>query len=484
MKFRAIILLTISILAMGCPKSLPFKKSSSSTTGWAYNNSKNGGFEYKADYSQNAGPGLVYLQGGTFTMGRVEQDVMYESNNIPRRITVASFYMDETEVRNIDWREYLYWLRRVHPQYPEVYAAALPDTLVWRSELSFNEPYLENYLRHAAYAEYPVVGVSWLQADEYCKWRTDRVNERILVNQQILAEETTQSGQNTFTSESYLNGLYNGADGKRPLKTPGRDGTVRRTSMSDGIVLPRYRLPTEAEWEFAAVALIGNTTEEVVSDRRIYPWNGSHIRSIEKQTRGMMMANSVRGRGDYMGVAGALNDGFEITAPVRSFDPNDAGLYCMAGNVNEWVQDVYRPTSFQEFNEFQPLRGNVYTNYKKDASGKFITNQLGVMIKDTVANYTNYRDGDFKSNIDESLWKNKDDSIKSNLSTDIMYPKATDNYEPRISDKVRVYKGGSWRDRTYWLGPGTRRYLDESKSAVDLGFRCAMTNLGDSNNQK
>jgi len=91
--------------------------------------------------------------------------------------------------------------------------------------------------------------------------------------------------------------------------------------MSDGIVLPRYRLPTEAEWEYAALGLIGATEEEMVTDRRIYPWKGNQIRNSDKKHRGEFLANSVRGRGDYMGVASALNDGYEITAPVRSFLP-------------------------------------------------------------------------------------------------------------------------------------------------------------------
>ncbi len=475
MRFYTVILLSFSLLIASC-SLMPKKKTASSTTGWDYNNPKNGGFEYNADYSQSAGPGLVYVQGGTFPMGRVEQDVIFENNNTPRRVTVASFYMDETEVRNVDWREYLYWLQRAYPSNPEVYRAALPDTLVWRNEMAYNEPFLENYLRHAAYSEYPVVGVSWIQATNYCKWRTDRVNERILINDKILAEDTKQSGQNVFTSDSYLNGLYNGTDGKRPLKNLGKDGATRRTSMSDGIVLPRYRLPTEAEWEYAAVALVSNLDEEVITDRRIYPWNGNQIRSTEKNERGQFMANSVRGRGDYMGVAGSLNDGFEITAPVKSFQPNDLGLYCMAGNVNEWVQDVYRPTSFQEFNEFQPLRGSVYTNFRKDSAGNFSRNDLGEMIKDTVANFTNFKDGDTQSNIDAEIWK---DSTKSKNSSDLMYTDLKGDFKSRISDHSRVYKGGSWKDRPYWLSPGTRRYLDERKSTNDIGFRCAMTKLGD-----
>ncbi len=269
-----------------------------------------------------------------------------------------------------------------------------------------------------------------------------------------------------------------GNEGKRPLKNLVKDGANRRPSMSDGIVLPRYRLPTEAEWEYAAVALVGNTDEEVVTDRRIYPWNGSHIRSTEKSLRGVFMANSVRGRGDYMGLAGALNDGFEITAPVKSFSPNDLGLYCMAGNVNEWVQDVYRPSSFQEVNEFQPLRGSVYTKFKKDASGNVMLQDsgkdIGQLKKDTTSNYVNFRDGDVQTNIDASEIK---DPLKS---SSFMYNDPKNLFEARISDHIRVYKGGSWKDRPYWLGPGTRRYLDEAKSTNDIGFRCAMTKLGDS----
>lgn len=456
------------------------KKSVSSTTGWAYNDAKNGGFEYRSGYSQNSGPGLIYIQGGTFAMGRVEQDVMFDGNNIPRRVTVASFYMDESEVRNVDWREYLYWLQRVYPNDRAVYSSALPDTLVWRDELSYNEPYLENYLRHAAYSEYPVVGVSWVQADKFCRWRTDRANEGILIDEQKLSPDLAQTGDKIFTSDGYLNGVYDGVEGKKPIKNLAKDGGTRRVNMSDGIVLPRYRLPTEAEWEYAALGLVGNSEEEVVLERRIYPWNGNQIRNSDKKGRGEMMANNVRGRGDYMGVAGFLNDGYEIAAPVKSFQPNDYNLFCMAGNVNEWVQDVYRPNSFTDVNEFQPLRGNVYTNYRRGTDGKPIKDQYGELVRDTVANFTNYKDGDYQSIISESEeWKN--DSIA--VSTGEMYSSGAGETSPRISDHSRVFKGGSWKDRTYWLSPGTRRFMDERKSTNDLGFRCAMTHLGDSNSK-
>ena len=207
-----------------------------------------------------------------------------------------------------------------------------------------------------------------------------------------------------------------------------------------------------------------------------------------------MMANNVRGRGDYMGTAGFLNDAHETTAPVKTFEPNDYGLYCMAGNVNEWVQDVYRPSSSMEVNEFQPLRGNVYTNYRVDSvTGLPLKNKYGELIRDTAkigVNFINYRDGDYQSILrEDDEWKQDTIEVIENGKpvkmikprTTEMYASGTGTSTPRISDHTRVYKGGSWKDRTYWLGPGTRRPLDERKSANDLGFRCAMVHLGESN---
>jgi gliding motility-associated lipoprotein GldJ len=395
--------------------------------------------------------------------------------------------MDQTEVRNVDYREYLHWIKRVFIDYPEVYRNALPDTLVWRSALAYNEPYVQYYFRHPAYNEYPVVGVNWLQANDYCVWRTDRVNEMRLIEEGILDLDPNQVGRENFNTEAYLAGQYEGLVIENlPSLDPNQES--RRVTLEDGIILPRYRLPTEAEWEYAAVALIGNTYEERIYERRMFPWDGHNVRYPEGKQQGTMLANFKRGRGDMMGTAGDLNDNGSITVPVTSFWPNDYGLYCMAGNVNEWVADVYRPLSYEDVEDFNPYRGNVFETLVRNEDGSIAQkDSLGRLKKRPIteeeaalrdnynkADYRNYRDGDLQSRID---FENQE-AARGAASTGEMYSKEENDWASLISDKVRVYKGGSWRDRVYWLNPATRRFLDEEKAKDDLGFRCAMTNVG------
>jgi gliding motility-associated lipoprotein GldJ len=491
-KMRAIlIVMSASLLLVSC--SLFKKKGGdnvSTTTGWEYNNPDMGGFEVAQGVDQQTGPGLVLIEGGRFTMGQVAQDVLFDWNNKPRTVTVSSFYMDETEVRNVDYREYLFWLRRVYVDYPEVYRRALPDTLVWRSPMGFNDPYVQYYFRHPSYNNYPVVGVSWIKANDFCLWRTDRVNEKLLIDQGELNPDPDQKNQNNFNTESYLAGQYEGVVNQlRESLNPNQ--TERRTNFEDGLLLPSYRLPTEAEWEFAAYALRGNTFEERVYERRIFPWDGHNVRNSATKYRGEMMANFVRGRGDMMGVAGSLNDNASITTDVKSYWPNDYGLYCMAGNVNEWVQDVYRPMTSNDIDEFNPFRGNVYTDLRRDANGKVVTKgNLGRLYVDTVkdidvatrynyqkGDYRNYRDGDQASALGD--WKtpdNKAGSLRMYAQESAGGDQA--DFTTLINDNARVYKGGSWKDRAYWLNPSTRRYLDQNESRDDIGFRCAMIRVG------
>ena len=470
-KLFLLVALSGLLFTLGCKRA-----EKSSTTGWNYNDQAWGGFE-KLDYEgQPTGPNLVLIQGGTFSMGETEEDVTFEWNNVPRRVTVSSFYMDETEVANIDYREYLFFLKRVWgTNYPEVWRKALPDTLVWRDELSYNEPFVETYLRHPAYDNYPVVGVNWLQATDYCKWRTNAVNEMILIERGVLNNNPDQTDSDVFDTEAYLAGQYQGSVNQNlpDLKTGGE----RPVRFEDGILLPKYRLPTEAEWEYAALALQGNqvtSRDEVISDRKIYPWNGSTARYKKRDgLQGEILANFKRGRGDYMGMAGKLNDGAHIPADVRSFMPNDYGLYNMAGNVSEWTADVYRPMTSGTLDDpgnhdLNPFRGNVFkqrvlnedgTLAEKDSLGK-IRYEIGN--DSLVANRDNYKRNYLKNYNDGD-----DEFIK------YLYGKTT-----LINDKARVIKGGSWADRLYWLSPGTRRFKDEEKGDRTIGFRCAMTRTG------
>jgi len=447
-------------------------KEKSAVTGWNYNDPKNGGFEVVPYDEQETGPGLVLIEGGTFTMGRTEQEITQDWNNIPRRVTVSSFYMDETEVANVHYLEYLYWISRVFgADYPEVYQKALPDTLVWRDRLAYNEPLVELYLRHPAYQQYPVVGVNWLQASDFCVWRTDRVNEQILVREGILRVNPNQINEDNFNTQAYLSGQYEGlvkSDLMDLNPSSGTNGT-RKVRMEDGILLPNYRLPTEAEWEYAALSQIGNTVYERVTDRRQYPWNGHIVRNKDEKYKGQMMANYKRGRGDNMGTAGFLNDNADITAPVHSYWPNDYGLYCMAGNVNEWVMDVYRPLSPEDKSDFNPFRGNLFMTQERDEEGAIAEkDSLGrisyrEVTPEEAAERRNYTQADNKNYLDadESEYIKYDYGITS-----------------LINDNARVYKGGSWKDRAYFMSPGVRRFLDQTQSTNDIGFRCAMTRVG------
>ncbi len=524
------------------------KKSSSSrasrATGWDVD-SQNGTAARNAGKKQQAGPGLVFVEGGTFTMGKVQDDVMHDWNNTATQQHVQSFYMDETEVTNGMYLEYLEWLKKVFPpteeNYKNIYAGASPDTLVWRNRLGYNETMTNNYLRHPSYANYPVVGVNWIQAVEFSKWRTDRVNEAVLEkNGYIKRGAKTQdiTAESLFNTEGYLASpstsyggneevvLKKSPNGRRPKK--GKDGAVEEqknvyAQRSSGIILPEYRLPTEAEWEYAAAADVGQREYNIYKGQKKYPWSGDYTRSAKRKNRGDQLANFKQGNGDYGGIAGWSDDGADITNAIKSYPPNDFGLYDMAGNVAEWVADVYRPIIDNEANDFNYFRGNLYAKNKIGKDGKIEIVAKENIKYDTLSNgkvvarnlpgeiaqvpvdenetylrqnfsksdNINYRDGDKQSSRYYDFGEATDDTKKEtmynsplhNVTTDSLgnMVRKYDNTSKRttlINDKTRVYKGGSWRDRAYWLDPAQRRYFPQDMATDYIGFRCAMSRVG------
>ncbi len=216
-------------------------------------------------------------------------DTMYlpieESYNGQRTWDVKKFkfqytYMDiEAAAKNKNQKRSKF----IKQEEVEVY----PDTTAWIRDFSYsyNEPMHNDYFWHEAYGEYPVVGVSWKQANAFCQWRT-----------------------------LYKNG-YQKKKGAQPVN--------------------RFRLPSEAEWEYAARGGLQGAT---------FPWGGPYA----KNDRGCFLANFKPLRGDYAA------DQALYTVEAKSYEPNDFNLYNMAGNVSEWVQGSYDPGSYEYMSTINP----------------------------------------------------------------------------------------------------------------------------------
>lgn len=537
--FKTFIFLFTTIFLTNCSRVKPI---GSEFTSLIFSNSKKVKNINNKFFKGNETPeGMVLVEGGTFMMGQVKDNPMFDWNTSPKKIQVGSFYMDETEVTNLEYLSYVKYIKNVFPpseeKYKYIYSSVLPDTLAWGTTLSNTGVLSDKYFRHPAYSNYPVVGVSWLQANEYCKWRTNILNLKTLIDKgyiENIFEIDTIS--NFFDTDVFLSNdslLFNGNKSIYKKGVPynlrkRRDEKIvnrksfkgRKITQSDGILFEKFRLPTEAEWEFAAK---GNINKKNRKSRTKYPWN----KKSNKLKNNNQLANFKQGKVN----TSFSSDGASITNKVKSYSPNNFGLYDMDGNVSEWVADVYRPIIDTDANDFYYYRGNLFNKKMIDSEGNLVYSAIGDNTKleyDTLpngkivpkhlpgtiklipitkndaiyrANYSLYNntsinDGDFKSSIhfDKNMDRNGAknlmynspkppkpvfDSVNKKIRLIIDDKKRT----TLINDKSRVYKGGSWVDRIYWLDPAQRRYLPEYMSKKFIGFRCVLDKLGPMSNK-
>jgi len=295
-------------------------------------------------WKQTTPYGMTLVPSGTFHMGQADEDITSSKINMNKQVTIGGFYMDETEITNNEYRQFMdafvgdgsgggqaisdtssVWDRQ--SAMDQLY----PDTTVWMTDFAHHmgDPMTQYYYMHPAFDDYPVVGVTWTAAKVFCEWRTDHMNE------------------------------YRASEGL--------------------FAMPNFRLPSEAEWEYASRG---------GRDMAKYPWGGPYLRN----SKGCALANFKPGRGNY------YDDGFQYTSPAGAYFANDYGLYDMAGNVTEWCEDAYHPASFPivwdlnptYFDENEPrklTRGGSW----KDIAFYVETGTRGYEYQDTCRSFIGFR---------------------------------------------------------------------------------------------
>ena len=374
--------------------------------------------------------GMVYIPSGSYNMGPSDQDVPYSLTAQSRTVTVHAFYMDNTEITNNEYRQFVYWVRdsiahRLIGGEHLINEGEYGEHIDWRRKIKWNdednvellaELYLPESERYYKRKEIDTRKLNyeyfWIDLKEAAKRSSreqGRIDRSVFIKNGIInvypdtlawIHDYTYSYNDPMTKMYFWHPAYDeypvvGVNWKQA-----RSFCIWRTNLmnawqrSGGEALTQeFRLPTESEWEYASRGGLENSP---------YPWGGPYIRN----SRGCFLANFKPMRGNY------IDDGGFYTVKVTSYWPNDYGLYCMAGNVAEWTSNAYDESAY---------------------------------------NFTHDLNPDY-------------------------------HYEARDSDppvlKRKVIRGGSWKDVGYYLQTGTRSYEYQDTSKCYVGFRCVQSFLG------
>ena len=366
--------------------------------------------------------GMVYVPSGTLHIGQSDQDVFNTFTQRPKAVSVIGFYMDETEISNNEYRQYIQWVK------DSVAHSILGDYIEddygneyidWEYEIDWQDETLDEMYYQGDMAikgreldvrqlNYEYKWIDWQEAARqgYKGNRASLINkDEVNVYPDTLCwirdfaySYNEPYARNYFSHPAYDDYPVVGISWKQAKAFCNWRTLIWNKYKGEGEPNTEvFRLPTESEWEYAARG--GH-------DLAPYPWGGYYTRNA----KGCLLANFKPGRGNYP------EDGGMATVKVDAYFPNDYGLYNMAGNVSEWTETAYFPNAYNNVHDLNP-------DIKYDA---------------------------------------KDD-------------------EPRAY-KRKVIRGGSWKDISYFLQTGTRHweYQDTTKSYI--GFRCALTFMGRSIN--
>ncbi|MGB0863400.1 MAG: SUMF1/EgtB/PvdO family nonheme iron enzyme [Saprospiraceae bacterium] len=446
---------------------------------------------------QTAPPDMVFIQGNT---------------------EMESFYMSATEEPNINYAIYLKWLNAIYSEsYPEVSLEAYPKQLENDKFLTYNDPYLQSYLTHPAYAYYPVTGLNWSQIQKYLAWKTDRLNEMILVKEGILNWNPDQQDEDNFNTEAYLISQYEGNVRKNLPDTSANSRGERPVRFSDGILFTGFRLPTETEWEYAN-AIQNKSSGAVTYNGKKHPyhpygddyytlaWNDAfYYRSYGYPSRHSdiyyaYFANSKQ----FENVNYKLPDAIKYNKDQQRMGniPADYGLINMEGGAREWLIDTYEET-YEPESDWKAV-------YQK--SGYDVGSEVGVRISEEeflkykyngYYNYTRHVEKDSLGHLkyfryigtDENgqplevgitperhlKWNSKINAYRNKYNNNRTYEGEQEFYKNyrklrnQLEQKnvYRVIKGGTWQQPSQ-----ARTAMRGDSAAVDVGFRCVLPYTG------